>query len=176
VEKQIVSLRWWCVCVVCFNLTLNTHSDYFFQKTRQRLFSFKRHVKGTSRQSDLIFLYLQHWVLDTREDILKTSCPRRLFYNLHIQPGTESWFEEAEVCLVKHTGLTHTNTRPSLSNEKLQHTEISNLNLFVQIRLSAKLIDYFLWSNKSIYAASNFKNKAWKLPAFLFNTCHKNGQ
>jgi len=50
-----------------------------------------------------------------------------------------------EEFLVRDKELAHIHTRTKI----WQHTEISNLKKFEQIELRAKLLDYFLWSNKS---------------------------
>jgi len=59
------------------------------------------------------------------------------------QPGTGAWLGRAEEGFVKDNSLSHT------KKDKWQHAEISNLKRFKQIKLPAKLLDCFLWSNKS---------------------------
>jgi len=58
------------------------------------------------------------------------------------EPGWKGW---KQVLLETKTYHTHTHT----SKKKWQHTEISNLKRFEQMELPAKLLDWFLWSNKN---------------------------
>jgi len=63
--------------------------------------------------------------------------------------GTRAWLKGATVSFVRHRdkGLAHTHTHQKQKNG--QHADILNLKRFEQIEFPAKLLDYFLWSNKS---------------------------
>jgi len=47
------------------------------------------------------------------------------------------------------TRITYVRDRPKTKQKKIQHTDTSNLKRFEQIELQAKLLNYFLESNKS---------------------------
>jgi hypothetical protein len=47
------------------------------------------------------------------------------------------------------TRITYVRDRPKTKKKKIQHTDTSNLKRFEQIELQAKLLNYFLESNKS---------------------------